>query len=358
MKRNPKPQRTVSRHSKHGKKKDMMNGDNPSLSPRRNEVADKTRYRVPPKRVLIFSSIEGKPVAEAVKTCIDRFSRGKIKATLWDRTNWAGWFLDHVLGQIRRFPFVVLILTPDQKIINRKETIFSPRDNLLMELGIALATNEHERTFVLRPESTPLKLPTNISGWNVWSYRESVEGNHKEAVREIITQITKHQSEMSWDLFLQQIEWLHERINQNPVYGNGIGFRPNIVVGVNMGGMLAGSLLYYKNRKGFHFMTVWTKDEFRYRKLAERQRDFQEELRQVVYKIREESNEPRILLIDDSDKSGEAMNKALELTRDVIKGIAPSSIVKTAALVYLGPPAGRPDYCEIFDYERFKYAPV
>lgn len=335
----------------------MMNADNLSLSPQRNELADKTKYRVPPKRVLIFSSNEGKPIAEAVKTCIDRFSRGKIKATVWHRTNWTGWHLDNVLGLIRQFPFVVLILSPDDKIVNRNKVLFSPRDNLLMELGLALATNEHERTFVLC--SGKIKLPTNISGWTVWFYKENSDGNHKEsvkeAVREIITQIDKHKSEMSWDLFLQQIQELHEKINQNPLQG---GFRPNIVVGVNMGGMLAGSLLYYKNRKGFHFMNVWTKDEFRYRKLVERQRDFQKELRQVVDRIKAESNEPQILLIDDSDKSGEAMNSALKLTKEVIKDIAPGSTVRTAAIVYLGPPAGRPDYCEIFDYQRFKYAPV
>jgi hypoxanthine phosphoribosyltransferase len=174
----------------------------------------------------------------------------------------------------------------------------------------------------------------------------------EEAVREFVADILARQSEMSWDLFLQQIEWLNERTNRSDEYEDGL--RPHVVIGVNMGGMLAGSLLYYKNRSRFHLMTVWTKDESMYRKLAIRQRDFQEELRQVVGQIRDRGDKPRILLIDDSDKSGEAMNQALQLT----KAVVPDACVKTGALVYLGPPNGRPDYCQLSDYQRFKYAPV
>jgi predicted nucleotide-binding protein/hypoxanthine phosphoribosyltransferase len=334
----------------------MNHSYNPSLSPRRNEEADRTDYGNPIKRILILSSTEGYSVGLALKRCLEQFGRGRVEVTLWDRTRPNGWLLEHILGQIRRFPFVVLVLTPDDQVVTRGYAGFSPRDNLLMELGIALATNEYDHTFVLHPDDTPLKLPTNIQGWIRRTYHHRTDNNDEAAIdapaKEIVEAILDLKSEMSWDLFLQQIEWLHLHTMQNPVYKEGL--RPNIVVGVNMGGMLAGSLLYYKNRNRFHLMTVWTKDESACRTLSERQRDFQLELREVIERIRERGDAPRILLIDDSDKSGEAMNRALVLTKEV----APEALLKTAALVYLGQVGAGPDYCHLFDYQRFKYAPI
>lgn len=335
----------------------MNPSDNPTLSPTRNEEADETEYREPVKRVLILSSKEGYSVAFAFKTCLERLARGRVEAKLWDRTRPNGWLLEHVIGQIRRYPFVVLVVTPDEQIVSRGEAGFSPRDNLLMELGIALATNEHDHTFLLHPDNIHLKFPTNIEGWIRRTYHPRQDGDYEAAVdssaKEILNAILKLDSEMSWDLFFHQVEWLHHHIiDRSDVYPDGL--RPNVVVGVNMGGMLAGSLLYYKNRSRFHLMTVWTKDESAYRSVAERQHDFQQELQNIVQCIRQRGDEPKILLIDDSDKSGESMNRALSLTKQVV----PDAPVKTAALVYLGPKGRRPDYCQLFDYERFKYAPV
>src|SRR6185436_415713 len=133
------------------------------------------------------------------------------------------------------------------------------------------------------------------------------------------------------------------------------GLRPHVVVGVNMGGFVAGGLLFYLNRSRWHFLTVWTKNESPYRSLPERQADFMAELRQVVERVRRDTEEvPRILLVDDSDKSAEAMSRAFALVKQTV----PDATVMRAALVYLGPPDKRPEFVYQTAFDRFKYARV
>lgn len=89
--------------------------------------------------------------------------------------------------------------------------------------------------------------------------------------------------------------------------------------------------------------------------LPERQEDFVTELRDVAQRVRTVDREaPRILLVDDSDKSGESMDKAVALVRETV----PDAEIKRAVIVYLGPPNKQPEFTCQVGYGRFKYAPV
>jgi predicted nucleotide-binding protein/hypoxanthine phosphoribosyltransferase len=314
----------------------------------------------PKKRVLILSSSERLDVAKAVKSVLEKDSGHAIEATVWDRTGPKGWLLEHIVSMVRQFPFVVVVLAGDDGLVHRGRPMQSPRDNVIMELGLAMATNGIARTFIVGSRDSSLKLPTDINGLYTGSFGRREDGNWEEAVRdacgEVIHRVKHTEAEMSWDLFLEAIRQISGDVMKRGIhFPTDPGFRPHIVVGVNMGGFVVGGLLFYLNRSRWHLSTLWTKSESPYRKLSERQTDFKEELRAVVARVREETNErPRILLVDDSDKSGESMSQAVTLIRSIVADAA----IKRAAIVYLGHPDSKPDYAPHTGYDRFKYAPV
>jgi predicted nucleotide-binding protein/hypoxanthine phosphoribosyltransferase len=321
------------------------------------EVRDPQRYAKPRKRVLILSSTEGIEVAKAVAEKLEGLSHGRIATTLWNRTQpKEGWLLLHVIDMIQRHPFVVVVLTPDAVTRDRHKSLPAPRDNLLFELGVAVSTNDQQRTFVIQPQES-IKLPSDIGGWLLHTYyRPRRRGNHRAAVsracQTIAAEILKLPSEMNWAHFHREILSLGKQVMRSRFLDGGL--EPHVIVAVNMGGMVAGGLLYYPSRHAVHLMSVWTKDESRFRTLAQRQADFCRELREVVRRVRAATNDaPRILLVDDSDKTSEAMSKAVQLVRRVA---GKDAVVQTAAIVYLGPKKLRPNHCGEFTYERFKYA--
>jgi hypoxanthine phosphoribosyltransferase len=227
-----------------------------------------------------------------------------------------------------------------------------------MELGIAVATNGTRRTFLLSPDDVAIKLPSNIQGWNYFRYPHvGVEGDPASAlavpagrIREEILGLT---SEMSWPLFYRQIVSLHDEI----IRDHPPGLDPHVVVAVNMGGMIVGGLFQYKSRTRFHLMTLWTKNESHCRTLVQRQDDVRRELKEVSDEVRRQGDNSklRILLLDDSDKSGEAMSQAVALVKEVV----PDAVVRTAAIVYAGPESSKPNHCKhVNEYQLFKYGPI
>ena len=65
----------------------------------------------PVKGVLILSSTEGCSIARAVKTYLEK--RQQLEATIWDEVAPSGWQLEHVIKMIQEFPYVILVLSPD-----------------------------------------------------------------------------------------------------------------------------------------------------------------------------------------------------------------------------------------------------
>ena len=322
----------------------------------KNRTASSSRAKDLPvqKRVLVLSSSEALDFASAVKTVLEESSKGVIEATVWNHVEGSSWVLTTVLQMIRKFPFVVVVLTGDDYIVYRSEEQFAPRDNLLLELGIALATNDIDHTFIIHPNDAKLKLPTDIDGVLRFPYVTRDDENLKAQVQDpcakIAGLVSKHKSIMSWESFFEEIKNLDHHINEDSDR-----LQPHVVIGVNHGGLIAGGLLYFLNRQKWHFLTLWVKDESRYRGLLFRQADFEVELSEVLKSVHERGEEPRILLVDDSDKSGESMKKALDLVRRIS---GPEAKIRTSAIVYVGGDGSRPTYAGRFAYDRFKYGPV
>ena len=60
--------------------------------------------------------------------------------------------------------FAVLVLTPDDVTISKRNKKASPRDNLIFELGLFMGAIGRDRVFILKPRGRDVKIPSDLFG--------------------------------------------------------------------------------------------------------------------------------------------------------------------------------------------------
>ncbi len=134
------------------------------------ELADRLRQRnrlvaaTNPRPVMfIGSSKESLPIAEAIKSNLENKD---LIVKLWtDGVFGASQFiLTELERQVRESDFAVLVLGPDDVVESRDEISDAPRDNVIFELGLFMGALSHERTFMVIPYESEIKIPTDLLG--------------------------------------------------------------------------------------------------------------------------------------------------------------------------------------------------
>lgn len=133
---------------------------------------------------------------------------------------------------------------------------------------------------------------------------------------------------LDWEGFYSAIAELGGRLFADKAYG---GFYPDAVVGVNHGGAIVAGLLYYARSRSFEIFTITARGD-----------DFvssPDHLKGLVELADRHQRPIRLLLVDDSMKSGES----LQLARGVVEAAlgGRDATIRVAVLVY------RPDYHEL-----------
>src|SRR5207237_5157145 len=131
--------------------------------------------------LFIGSSTEGLEFARAVRSLLD----DAAETTLWNdgvfrlgRT-----YIESLISAVSRFDFAALVLTPDDEMIVRSDETLGPRDNIVFELGLFMGRLGRERTFIVRPASGPLKIPSDLAGISVASFDwPRSDGNYRAAL--------------------------------------------------------------------------------------------------------------------------------------------------------------------------------
>jgi len=119
-------------------------------------------------KLFIGSSLEGITVARKIQS---NFEHDNFDTIIWEQ----GIFrpsistmesFDEVTGN---FDFAILVLTPDDVEISRKQIHASIRDNVLFELGLFIGALGRKRVFLVHPR-TQFKIPTDLAGINTLNY--------------------------------------------------------------------------------------------------------------------------------------------------------------------------------------------
>lgn len=139
--------------------------------------------------MFIGSSSEGLHLAKAIQANLDQ----ECEITLWSQ----GLFglgegtLESLVAKLDDFDFSTLVLTPDDMVRSRKKTSPSPRDNVLLELGLFIGRLGRRRTFVVYDRTADMKLPSDLAGVTFATFHPHTSQNWQATVGAACTQIER-----------------------------------------------------------------------------------------------------------------------------------------------------------------------
>lgn len=126
-------------------------------------------------KLFIGSSTEGLAIARAVQ---EHLEHDPVDASVWtdDVFSPSGSTLADLMRAVQDSDFGLFILTPDDETNSRGTQKSSPRDNVVLELGMFLGLHGPQRAFFMRPRGTDLKIPTDLLGIGAFDYDPSRVG--------------------------------------------------------------------------------------------------------------------------------------------------------------------------------------
>jgi len=140
--------------------------------------------------LFIGSSSEGLEVARAIEDNLHK----DAEVTIWNE----GVFglnqgnLESLVGALERFDFAILVITPDDVTVFRDETMQSPRDNVMFELGLFMGRLGRNRTYAFCSDSPNLRLPSDLAGVSLATYQhDRSDGNLQAATSPGCNQIRR-----------------------------------------------------------------------------------------------------------------------------------------------------------------------
>ena len=119
--------------------------------------------------IFIGSSSEAKNIAHTIKSNLSEYADVRV----WDQENIfnpGDQYLDSLRRQILLSDFALLIIYPDDEIVKRNEVGYTPRDNVLLELGLFMGALGKFRGFYVtisdkrNGEDKEPNIPSDLAG--------------------------------------------------------------------------------------------------------------------------------------------------------------------------------------------------
>lgn len=146
-----------------------------------------------PKRPCVFigSSFEGFEVAKLFHQTL----LADAEAVLWRQPGVFGpgdFTLESLEAALDRFPYAVLVLSPDDVTHSRGNAEISPRDNVIFEFGLFVGRHGRRSAFLAVPDTDDLRLPSDVWGLTPVRYNAtSVDGLPRYDVTEACEEIVR-----------------------------------------------------------------------------------------------------------------------------------------------------------------------
>ena len=130
--------------------------------------------------LFIGSSSEGLDYAQAAR----RRLSAAAEVTVWDEAEADSGLtiIEWLMQEVERFDFALLILTADDWLSSKDVKTLSPRDNVIFELGLFMASLGRSRTFLLAQAAPDVKLPSDLKGVLPLFFEPPNDANYTAAV--------------------------------------------------------------------------------------------------------------------------------------------------------------------------------
>ena len=120
-------------------------------------------------RVLISSSVEGLPLAQALQEQLEFDCRPRVWTENVFRLSRTA--IESLLERLDESDFAIIVVTPDDAERIRGKEYQSARDNVVLEFALAVGRLGRDRAFLVAPRDVPdLRLPTDLMGIEPASY--------------------------------------------------------------------------------------------------------------------------------------------------------------------------------------------
>ena len=121
-------------------------------------------------RVFIICSVEALPIARAVE---NHFEHDKFFVKIWTEGVFRAsrYPIESLEEQLDESDFAIAIAQPDDQITARGETQGTPRDHVIVELGLFVGRLGRMRSFLLEPRGDEVRLPSDLTGLTTIGYR-------------------------------------------------------------------------------------------------------------------------------------------------------------------------------------------
>lgn len=131
------------------------------------ELAERIRLRIVRVKntvpsIFIGCSAEALNVAQKIQSALDR----DALCTIWtdDVFKPSNHTMEDLEQALDRADFAVLVARSDDIVTSRGVSSGAPRDNVILELGLAIGALGRERTFIVTPREAGAKLPSDLLG--------------------------------------------------------------------------------------------------------------------------------------------------------------------------------------------------
>lgn len=140
------------------------------------------RPRAAKPKVFVGSSVEGLPVAEAVRLA---FNHVHAELIVWSDPGSvfrpSSTPIEDLAGALERFDFAIFVMTPDDLLKLRRSSGTEAeqeavRDNVLLEFGLFVGALGRERVFGVVPQGIKMRLPTDLAGVSFGEYTAVAPG--------------------------------------------------------------------------------------------------------------------------------------------------------------------------------------
>lgn len=124
-------------------------------------------------KVFIGSSSEGLTVARAVQFNMDHVAA----CTIWNQGAFGLGLsnIENLISAARGSQFAILIVTADDYKNRRGRLGYSPRDNVIFELGLFMGILGRSRTYIVYDRDRRPMLPSDLDGMGIATY--SLDGH-------------------------------------------------------------------------------------------------------------------------------------------------------------------------------------
>ncbi len=140
-------------------------------------------------RIFVGSSREAIGISRAIQGELD----DDFEVTVWDQDvfHLSYGALDSLLDALDSSDAGIFVLRPDDLTASRGESSPTPRDNVTFELGMFIGRLGRDRTFMLAPTTSTVRLPSDLIGLTTAHYDEDrfESGERRAAVGPACTKI-------------------------------------------------------------------------------------------------------------------------------------------------------------------------